>query len=222
MKKRNLLSMVSFFVMTAMWANLKEKYQMYVSADANGKTGANATLTLNLKNQNFPAKWQCTVALPEGVTYVEGTIAEAGARYPEGFNPTFNATVNSDGTVTFFCEGEEGMTLTNTDGVVATFDVAVAADVALGDVKVIVNSSKLTEPNGTIWEWVTPNEFTWTIEQGEEPVKPGDVNADGTVDISDVVEVLYQMANGGTADVNGDGTTDISDVVEVLSIMAAQ
>ena len=227
MKKRILLSLVSFFVMTAMWATIAEKYQMYVTADANGKVGETATLTLNMKNDNFPAMWKCTVALPEGVTYVDGTIAAAGARYPEGSNPEFSATVNSDGTITFQGWTSTGVAMTNTDGVVATFDVAVAGDVTPGDYEVVVNSSLLTEVGGTTHQWTTPNSFTWTIEEGTTPGLRGDVNLDGSVDIADVVEVLALMAAdtdpvGSPGDVNADGVIDIADVVEVLSIMAAQ
>ena len=52
-----------------------------------------------------------------------------------------------------------------------------------------------------------------------------DVNADGVVDISDVVAIINQMA--GTmqypkADVNNDNAVDISDVVAVINAMAGQ
>ena len=59
----------------------------------------------------------------------------------------------------------------------------------------------------------------------EPPVrKKGDVNLDGTVDISDVVAVINTMAGDttfkATSDVNEDGATDISDVVAIINIMA--
>lgn len=61
------------------------------------------------------------------------------------------------------------------------------------------------------------------------PIPQGDVNADGFVDIADVVAVLNAMAGNpvpGNANVNGDidvlgmPVVDIADVVAVLSIMA--
>ncbi len=63
---------------------------------------------------------------------------------------------------------------------------------------------------------------TLTVVGGE---KPGDVNSDGTVDISDIVAIINQIA--GTAkydssDVNNDGKTDISDIVAVINIIAGQ
>ena len=57
----------------------------------------------------------------------------------------------------------------------------------------------------------------------EPPKKKGDVNADGIVDISDVVAIINQMAGTVSwpeADVNGDETVDISDIVAVINIIA--
>ena len=50
---------------------------------------------------------------------------------------------------------------------------------------------------------------------------PGDINGDGTVDISDVILCLRQAVgldtpNPSVADMNGDGTVDISDVILIL------
>ena len=53
----------------------------------------------------------------------------------------------------------------------------------------------------------------------------GDVNSDGNVDISDVVELVNIIlgskdgAENKRADVNGDTNTDISDVVELVNII---
>ena len=91
MKKRILLSLVSFFAMTAMWASLTDDYQIYVTA-ANGKTGATAELTLSMKNKNAIATWRCDLFLPEGVTFesVEAIEGRYPAEYaPDGqFNPS--------------------------------------------------------------------------------------------------------------------------------------
>lgn len=51
----------------------------------------------------------------------------------------------------------------------------------------------------------------------------GDVNLDGTVDISDIVAIINQIAGTDSydhADVNGDKTVDISDIVAVINIIA--
>ena len=237
MKKRILLSLVSFFMMTAMWASLQEAYQIYVTAGANGKTGQSATLTLNMKNTEAIWSWSATVALPEGVTYVDGSVALDPARlpeFPEGVEATITATVNEDGTVTFACqlpavdEDENGIydyAITGTDGAIATFNVTVASTVTPGDVQVVVNEgAAMIEPNGNATHaYPKANSFTWTIEKG---ALLGDVNMDGGIDIADVNKVLELMATSTKAedypagDVNGDGGIDIADVNKVLEIMA--
>ena len=83
MKKRILLSMVSFFVMATSWASLLEAYQIYVTG-ANAKTNSTAELTLNMKNRNAINMWECTLVLPEGVTFQSASLITA--RIPDGFN----------------------------------------------------------------------------------------------------------------------------------------
>ena len=225
MKKRILLSLVAFFAMTAMWASLLDAYQINVTA-ANGKTNATAEFTLTMQNKNAISNWTCTVALPTGVTYVEGSAAIVPARYPEGYNPEIVAKVNADGTVTFSGYGEEGAAMTGTDGAIATFTVAIAADAPVGDCEVTVkDGSKMVETNGSIRTDTKDRVFNWTIEQGENPGIVGDLTGDGKVDIADAVTVLNIMAAGGydaAADLNADQKVDVADFVSILNIMAVQ
>ena len=210
---------MSFFMMTAMWANLVGAYAVYVTADANGKVGQNATLTLNLKNRNAIANWTCTVVLPEGVTFVEGSQALVTARIPEGAETEFTATANEDGTVTFTFGTNAA--LTGTDGKVATFDVAVGSTATPSEEAIVkVTNAILYELDGTDHQ-NEADEFKWTIEEAD--VILGDVNADGEVTIADFVAVLNAMAGNevpGEPDVNGDGEVTIADAVAVLNIMA--
>lgn len=225
MKKRILLSLVSFFAMTAMWASLTDAYQIYVTAAANGKTGATAELTLNMKNKLAIATWKCELVLPEGVTYE--SVEAVDGRYPAEYAPTFNVTTGDDGVVTIICEGEEGVAITGTEGAVAKVTVKIASDVTPGDYIVKIKSAQLTEPgtSATIHNNNKAVEFTWNIEQGAEPEIKGDLNGDKKVDIADAVSILNIMAEGTNdpkADLNDDGKVDIADFVTVLNIMAEQ
>jgi ABC-type thiamine transport system substrate-binding protein len=60
-------------------------------------------------------------------------------------------------------------------------------------------------------------------EEGYKYYKQGDVNLDGSIDISDVVAIINQMAgyaNYPYANVNNDDSVDISYVVAVINIMS--
>lgn len=221
MKKRILLSLVSFFAMTAMWASLTDAYQIYVAA-ANGKTGATAELTISMKNKEANiGTWVADLTLPEGVTFE--SIETIAGRYPEGYNAVINA-VSSENVIHIVCEGEEGVALTGTDGAVAKVIVKIDADVTPGNYTVKVANALLTTIAGDIKNG-KEFEFTWTIEQGEEPGIRGDLNGDTKVDIADAVSILNIMAEGTNdpiGDLNGDGKVDIADFVTILNIMAEQ
>ena len=221
MKKRILLSLVSFFAMTAMWASLVDAYKITVTAP-NAKTNSTAVLTLSMDNRNAIGTWKCTLVLPEGVTFKSAEVS--GSRYPEGYNAALTPTPANDNEVRLFCEGTPGVALTGTAGEIATVTVEIAADAPVGDCIISVKDAVLTEVNDTEHNQEL-KEFTWTIEQGEEPGVDGDLNGDNKVDIADAVTVLNIMASGeynAAADLNDDQKVDIADYVTVLNIMAAQ
>ena len=81
--------------------------------------------------------------------------------------------------------------------------------------------------NGSTGTFVTT--FIVTRPGEEDESKPGDVNEDGKVNISDIVAIINVIAAGaddaGTpankkADVNEDGKVNISDIVAVINIIA--
>ncbi|MCR5643124.1 MAG: dockerin type I repeat-containing protein [Prevotella sp.] len=53
---------------------------------------------------------------------------------------------------------------------------------------------------------------------------PGDLNGDGEVDVTDVVELIDMVLAGSTdpaGDINGDGEVDVTDVVELIDMVLA-
>jgi len=229
MKKKVLLSLVSFFMVTTMWASLTKNYYAYLTAAANGKTNTTCELTLNLKQQNAINTWFCTVVLPEGFTFVQNSQALKDARFPVGAEIVFTATPSNDNQVEFRCECPDGVGITNTDGPIATFQVAIDATVTPGDYELTVKGGTFQEVDTEVMPHQDKLDrvFTWTVEQGPVSIL-GDVNGDGNVNIADVVAILSAMLENKTVDempqanVNGDGAIDIADVVAVLSIMANQ
>ena len=129
MKSRFLLLMVTLLAAATSFANINlQKYSMYLTAGT-ATAGKTIDVTLSMKNANAITSWQTKLALPEGFTLAAATAS--GTRYGETL-PTVTTQANEDGTITLFCEVDEPMT--GTDGVVATLTLAVAADVAAGDV----------------------------------------------------------------------------------------
>jgi hypothetical protein len=60
----------------------------------------------------------------------------------------------------------------------------------------------------------------WEVES---PLKNGDVNGDGAVDVADISSIISVMAGTDkydNADVNGDGIVDVADISTVISIMS--
>ena len=70
--------------------------------------------------------------------------------------------------------------------------------------------------------WFKADYFRLTYGPEEDKL-PQDVNGDGDVNITDVVNVINQIAAGGydaQFDVNGDGYINISDVVKIINKIA--
>jgi len=61
-----------------------------------------------------------------------------------------------------------------------------------------------------------------TIDDGQAERLPGDVNGDGSVNISDVNQAIGNILRGqydAAADVNGDGSVNISDINMIINII---
>ena len=76
-------------------------------------------------------------------------------------------------------------------------------------------------------KWIEPFSYSYiyfTLSDDYRHYQEGDVNEDGTVDISDIVMITNIIAGASEftdrSDVNHDGETDISDIVAVINIIA--
>ena len=147
--------------------SLIEAYQIYVTAGANGYIGQKSELTLNMKNKTEIATWECTLVLPDGVTFLRADIS--GERYPEGYKAELTTTTNDDGSITIKCEGAGTVAMTDTDGEVATVTVHIANTVNPGDYIVTVINTELVSSDETSHYRDNGPEMTWTILQIPEP-----------------------------------------------------
>ena len=82
-------------------------------------------------------------------------------------------------------------------------------------------------PAGDYYTLTMPDDDVTVTVTWKLAVVKGDVNGDGTVDISDVVALVNIILNGSSdyqaeADVNNDEGIDISDVVALVNIILGQ
>ena len=166
---KKLFSLISLFALClcSMGAEVEttmaEIYHINAWAN-NGQAGSTAEIFLNMKNRNAIGMWSCRLVLPEGVTYVSSALYEEEGRYPEGYNAEFTATPNANGSVSFSCNGEEGVALTGTDGTVAVVNVSISSDVEPGTYELVVTDICLVEPNNSIHQYNIDQKSSWEIE----------------------------------------------------------
>ena len=166
---KKLITLISMFMLClySMGADtetsLVDVYQIYATGSCGG-IGHYAELTLNMKNRNAISEWNCTLVLPQGITYESAALVDT--RYPKGYNPQFSVTPNSDGSVTFKCRSANEITMTDTDGAIATVLVHIPDGITPGNYTVNVNDISLVEPTGNIHSnWGTT--FDWSITTNE-------------------------------------------------------
>ena len=141
---------------------LLQNHFIYVTGTS-GEAGSTAELTLNIHNNNPINYWKCDLILPEGFTLK--SAAPVKDRWPEEYDPIITTNANDDGSVTIFNNfnnDAEDVSLTGTDGPVATVTVDIANTVSSGKYTITLRNIYLEEPNGTII-WKEYTEFKWTI-----------------------------------------------------------
>lgn len=159
---RKILSLLIMFLLCQQsWGSLADAYQIYVTANSDAYVGRNAELTLNMKNRNAIWTWECTLVLPDGVTF--RSAKTSGGRYPSGYNGELTTITNGDGSVTIQIQSSGYDAMTGTDGKIATVSVDIASTVSPGDHTVTVKNTKLTELNETTHENYTERSMTWTL-----------------------------------------------------------
>ncbi|MBR1466742.1 MAG: hypothetical protein IJ607_10345 [Bacteroidaceae bacterium] len=125
--------------------------------------------------------------------------------YKGGFFRTMLAAKES---VKGYEQTDEGMALL---GVIASYDDFASIEPSKNEAATKAVADALAKFNAVKGELTPPLSV------------PGDVNGDGTVDISDIVAIINQIAGTASyenADVNSDKTVDISDIVAVINIIA--
>lgn len=181
---KKIFSMITLFMlclygMAAGTENtMNEKYRIEAWGEA-GKAGETAQLFLYMTNDLPIGTWNCTLVLPEGVTFESAALVDGeDGRYPEGYNAVFTQNANDAGNeVVFSCSGAEGIGITGKEGAVAVVTVNIASTVLPGDYTVTVKDIMLIEPNDGVHKYQGQKDFTWTITEAT-PVAQGTIHFD--------------------------------------------
>ena len=191
------------------------------------KSGAEETLSFNMKNTAPIRGFQFNLYLPDGVTAVKSAKGKIQASLSNGRRPyddehTLAVTEQEDGSLLFLCGSQYDETFTGNDGEVMTLKVKVADDMEDGDYPIILKNIKLTQTDISKYYEVAEVKSTLTVSS----YMLGDINGDQKVDVSDYIGVANRIL-GNTpqgfiekaGDVDESGTIDVSDYIGVANII---
>ena len=217
----------------SVFKNIIEKdYEFFVKDavymdETQARQGSTMTLSLKMKNSVPIRGFQFDLYLPQGVTVAKnakGKIlgALSADRLPDEDEHTLTLSEQSDGAIRFLCTSQYDETFTGNDGEIATLQVIIGQDMEEGDYFVQLKDIKLTETNISRYYETGLVRSYLTIE----PCLLGDINSDGTVDVSDYTGVANHIHGNTPAgfflkagDVDVSGRIDISDYTGIANII---
>ena len=190
-------------------------------------TGNEATLSIRMKNTAAIRGFQFDMYLPEGITPIKNSKGRILAtltndRLEEDDEHTLTSSEQPDGAIRFLCGSQYEETFTGNDGEVFTLKVSVAEDMEDGDYPLLMKNIKLSENNISNYYEVELVKTTLSVSS----YTPGDINADGKIDVSDYIGVANHIL-GHTpegfvmraGDVDDSGAIDVSDYLGIGNII---
>lgn len=216
--KRSIIYILSLLVAVA--ANAAD-YRMWID-DFEIKAGETKTVSLNMDNLTAVTGFQTDIYLPNGLSikldeddyyYIDLTT-----RATRGH--TIDGSAMSDGAVRVIAYTTDLNPFKLNTGAVATITLVASTDFA-GTHTIEVRNTELAAADG---KQFYPADETCNVNK-QPDTKPGDVNGDGVVDMSDMniaINVILgkgQFADNPGADVNGDGVVDMSDLNSVINLI---
>lgn len=181
-------------------------------APANATAGSTLTVNVDLTNPTIAAcAYQCDVVLPAGTSVVEGTLLAAD-RCP---GHLMASRLREDGTYRILCYSLTNALIAGQSGTVATFDVAIADDLADGSYTFTVQNTVIADATGLSKDDATGQNSNLVIGEGGAT---GDMNGDGKVDTIDLgILINYILSSNYNGDINNDGKVDTIDLGEMIN-----
>ena len=192
-----------------------------------GFVGQEKTLSFQMKNTAAIRGFQFDLYLPQGVTVAKSAKGRilgslSTGRLPEDDEHTLTIQEQADGAIRFLCASQYDETFTGNRGEIVMLTVNIAEDMADGDYPIVLKNLRLSETD--ISKFYDTEEIisTFTVSS----YTPGDINADGSVNVSDYIGIANHIL-GNTpagfvekaADVNEDNVINVSDYIGVANII---
>ena len=196
-----------------------------VVPDIKGHTSSSISLSIDLENAatNLTA-YQFDLTLPNGITLATNEsgkfLVTKTSRYSDD-EQSLSITKQEGNTYRFVCFSMSNSVITGTSRAIlnAILDVAATVNAATHEGK--ISNILFTKTNG---EQLKLNEAKFNITISSYIL--GDANADGSVNVSDIVEMVNYIMNNASsrfvkvaADVNEDGDVNVTDIVAVVNII---
>ena len=185
--------------------------------------GRQIILPVNMSNTESIKGVQFDLTLPNGVTVATDAYDELAVSLTSRAHSSHSVSARqlSNGDYRIVVTSMGAKTFSDTEGNIMNITLNVAENVEMGDYVIKVSSIALnTADNVTI----SPADVTATLTVTD--AKPGDVNGDGSVNVTDVGMVIDDILENtpanfsrSAADVNGDNVVNVTDAGLIIDII---
>ena len=192
------------------------------------RAGTQVELSIALKNNVNITNFQFDLVLPEGITIAQDEdgydLIDLSTARTTARKHTIGNELQSDGSMRVICYSSSNAVFSGTEGEVMTIKLNISESLSEGEYSVELKNLVLTEyTDGSAIKHTIPcieskiNVYVYT---------PGDVNDDGSIDVTDISGVVNFILNTATnglieraADVNEDGAVDVTDISGVVNMI---
>ncbi|MBR5685630.1 MAG: dockerin type I repeat-containing protein [Muribaculaceae bacterium] len=175
--------------------------------------GITRTISIELNNETEYTAFQCDLYLPEGLSVDENSFALTERKHS---NHTLTVNEFPDGSYRLMSYSIKLKTYSGNEGPLVTFDVTTNSDFHV-PCQILLKNTLFTTPDG---QEIAFAEELCTISL------LGDVNSDGSVDITDATLLINflldndaSLINLIAADVNNDILVDITDATMLINYL---
>ena len=184
--------------------------------------GKQATLSLNLTNEDELIAFEFDLQLPDGITIAKDEdndpIATLSSRASKH---SLAVSDQGNGLYHFLCYSNTNKIISGSEGELLSIELLCDENTAVGTYQATVKNIIFSDVDKNK---ITPADITFDLEVIE--AEPGDVNKDGEINVMDVVEmVAYIMGDGAegfvfaAADLYPDGAINVMDLVNLVELI---